>query len=478
MPVARTADFENEPTGRTPAGWEAAVGRWELIPDHTSQDSGTVLAQMGTSADDVFNVALLQGDRYGDLDVSVRLKAAAGEVDQGGGIVWRAQDARNYYIARYNPLEDNYRVYTVKDGRRRMLESASVRIDHDAWHTLRIRMIGNHIEGYLDGEKYLDVTDETFVAPGLVGLWTKADARTHFDDLEVRAAGAAAAQGSGEPLDAEALFSIIGTAANTTQDGIVRVTWPRTGVAVQVDGMDFPAPAGLTSWAGFAPASEGAMLMGDTVVFQDEVSPAMDAAFAHGLEITALHNHFFYDEPKVYFMHIGGHGEPQELARGVKAVWDAIREVRRQRPEPARAFAGEAPSPGGTIDHAAIGRIIGVEPSVKDGGVVKVSIGREATMHGARFSGSMGLSTWAAFTGSNERAAIDGDFAMTASEVQPVLRALRRVGIHVVALHNHMVGETPAYYFTHFWAKGPAAELARGFRAALDAQREAGRGGH
>lgn len=287
-----------------------------------------------------------------------------------------------------------------------------------------------------------------------------------------RASGTAAARPSGEPLDAEAIGSILKTPASVTEDGVARVTWPRTAVAVQVDGMDFPASAGLTSWAGFAPTSGGAMLMGDTVVFQDEVSPAMDAAFAHGLEITALHNHFFYDEPKVYFMHIGGHGEPQDLARGVKAVWDAIRKVRRRRPEPARAFAGEAPSPGGRLDAAAIGRIIGVEPSVEDDGVGKVSIGREATMHGARFSGSMGLSTWVAFTGSDERATIDGDFAMTADEVQPVLRALRRAGIHVVALHNHMVGEEPAYFFTHFWAKGSAAELARSFRAVLDAQRE------
>lgn len=281
---------------------------------------------------------------------------------------------------------------------------------------------------------------------------------------------AAAARPSAEPLNAEALEKIIGTSASMTDDGVVRLTWPRTGVAVRVDGAPFPAPAGLTSWAGFAPASGGAMLMGDTVVFQDEVSPAMDAAFEHGLEITALHNHFFYDEPKVYFMHIGGHGDPNSLARGVKAVWDAIRRVRQQSPEPASSFAGEPPSPG-ALDPASIGELVGVQPSV-NGGVVKVSVGRQAAMHGSRFSGSMGLSTWAAFTGSDARAAIDGDFAMTADEVQPVLRALRRAGIHVVALHNHMIGEHPAYYFTHFWAKGPALELARGFRAVLDAQRE------
>lgn len=274
-------------------------------------------------------------------------------------------------------------------------------------------------------------------------------------------------------LDRQAIGQIVGVEAQAAANGVVRVTWSRRDVAVAVDGMRFPPPAGLTSWAALAPATGGAMLMGDTVVFQDEVDAAMDAAFAGGLEVTALHNHFFYDQPKVYFLHLGGEGEALELARGVRAVWDAIRGVRRERPAPASTFPGEAPGSGGSLDTAVIERIIGTEPSVNDG-VVKVTLEREATMHGTRVGGSMGLTTWVAFTGSDERAAIDGDFAMTADEVQPVLRALRRAGIHIVALHNHMIGETPVYFLTHFWAKGPATELARGFRAALDAQRQAG----
>ena len=286
----------------------------------------------------------------------------------------------------------------------------------------------------------------------------------------------AAPEQSAEPLEAEAIGRAVGTEAQTRPDGVVRVTWSRSAPEVTVDGVPFPPSAGLTSWAGFAPVPEGAMLMGDTVVFQDEVGPAMDAAFAHDLEVTALHNHFFYDRPKVYFMHIGGRGEPAALGQGVAAVWDAIREVRSGNPEPATGFPGEAPEPGGELDAAAIGEIVGAEPSSKDGGVVKVSIAREGAMGGASFGGSMGLTTWAAFTGSDALASVDGDFAMTAGEVQPVLRALRDAGIHVVALHNHMIGEEPAYYFTHFWGKGPAEELARGFRSALDAQRRAGAG--
>jgi hypothetical protein len=279
------------------------------------------------------------------------------------------------------------------------------------------------------------------------------------------------------PIDADTLRRGLGAEVNATEDGTVRATWPRTDVEVTIDGMRFPPPAGLTSWVAFMPTTDGAMMMGDTVAFQDEVDPAMDAAFAHGLEVSALHNHFFYDQPKVYFMHVGGKGDAGTLARGVKSIWDAIREVRGVGPLPGSTFPGEAPSPGGDLVAEAIGRVIG-EPTSTSGGVVKVTLGRDASMHGSAFGKSMGLTTWAAFTGNDELAVMDGDFAMTAEEVQPVLRALRGANIHVVALHNHMVGETPSYYFTHFWAKGPALDLARGFRSALDAQREIAREPH
>jgi hypothetical protein len=218
------------------------------------------------------------------------------------------------------------------------------------------------------------------------------------------------------------------------------------------------------------------MVMGDTVVFQDEVTPAMDAAFAGGLEVTALHNHFFFDDPKVYFMHIGGMGETEKMASAVKAVWDAIKKVRAAQSEPARRFAGDVPK-AGTLSAAALEKILGHKSQAQDG-VVKFTIGREGTMHGLKVAGSMGLTTWAAFSGSDELAAAGGDFIMTATEVQPVLRALRKADIHIVALHNHMVGEQPAYYFTHFWAKGPAAELARGLKSVLQVQAGASQRGH
>src|SRR5437660_9669300 len=151
-------------------------------------------------------------------------------------------------------------------------------------------------------------------------------------------------------LDAEKIGAAAGTKA-TTKDGVVRIAWSRDDVAVTVDRMPLEPFAGLGSWAAFTPAPHGAMVMGDTVVFEDEVTPAMDAAFAGGLEVTALHNHFFHDVPKVYFMHVGGQGDPEQLAGAIKAVWDAIKKVRTERVTPATHFGGQVPKKG-NIDRA------------------------------------------------------------------------------------------------------------------------------
>src|SRR5947208_7675958 len=182
-------------------------------------------------------------------------------------------------------------------------------------------------------------------------------------------------------LDEGKIATASGAKATTTKVGVVRIGWPRTDVKVTVDGMPLKPFAGLGSWAAFTPAGaparagRGAMVMGDTVVFQDEVSPAMDAAFEHGLAVTALHNHFFYDEPKVYFMHIGGQGDPEKLAAGVKAVWDAIKKVRGDNPKPATRFPGEAPKEG-KVDAEVIEKALGHKGEAQGGGV-KVTLGRE-----------------------------------------------------------------------------------------------------
>jgi hypothetical protein len=273
---------------------------------------------------------------------------------------------------------------------------------------------------------------------------------------------------SAATLDAATITKATGSEAKAQPDGVVKIGWSRNDVPVTVDGMRLPPAAGLGSWAAFTSMGDHAMVMGDTVVFQDEVDAAIDAAFAHGLEVTGLHNHFFYDQPKVYFMHIGGDGPADQLGSGVKAVWDAIKAVRSAHPKPAEGFGGPTPSPG-KLNSEAIAKIVGHPAPVTDG-VPKVTIGTEGQMHGEKVGASMGLTTWAAFTGSDDLASIDGDFIMRAEEVKMVLMELRKGGIHIVALHNHMIGESPNFYFTHFWGKGKAADLARAFRAALDAQ--------
>ena len=281
----------------------------------------------------------------------------------------------------------------------------------------------------------------------------------------------AAGEGAAQELDAKTISRIMGVAATTSPDGVVRVGWPRTDVEFRVDGVAFRPAMGLGTWAAFQATPQGARVMGDTVVFEDEANPALDAAFSSGIEVTALHNHFFFDTPKAYFMHIGGSGSSEALAAGVRSIWDAVRRVRAKNPTPAELFPGESPRHG-DFDTAQLEETIGASGKLRDG-VFKISIGRSAIMAGSPFGASMGLTTWMAFSGSDELAAVAGDFAMSAQEVQPVLRALRSSDINIVALHNHMLGESPAMFFAHFWGKGRASKLAQGLRGALDAQRAA-----
>jgi Domain of Unknown Function (DUF1259) len=231
-----------------------------------------------------------------------------------------------------------------------------------------------------------------------------------------------------------------------------------------------PPFMGLSSWATFTLAhidSQVAM-MGDTVVFEDEVNPVMSAAFDAGLEVTALHNHFFFDDPKVYFMHIGGHGETKALAAGVKKVYDKIGEIRVANPTPVKSFPGNIASPS-SITAAPLETALGKKGQA-DQGMFKVVIGRTATMHGLPIGKEMGVNTWAAFAGSDEAAVVDGDFAMLEAELQPVLRTMRKEGINIVAIHQHMSTEQPRYFFLHYWGKGKAVDLAQSLKRVLDAQ--------
>lgn len=180
----RSWNFDGDKAGAIATGFTDEVGEWKVVADSTAPSRPNALAQLARNSGSTFNITLVSGASYKDLDLSVKMKAVAGEEDQGGGVIWRAKDAKNYYIARYNPLEDNYRVYKVENGRRIQFQSATIQ-HTDGWRTLRVTMTGDHIQCYYDGKRYLDVKDSTFKETGRIGLWSKADAQSHFDDLAV-----------------------------------------------------------------------------------------------------------------------------------------------------------------------------------------------------------------------------------------------------------------------------------------------------
>ena len=252
------------------------------------------------------------------------------------------------------------------------------------------------------------------------------------------------------------------------EEGVYKVTFPRTDVEVQIDGRDFDPFLGLTSWASFTPVETGRlMVMGDLTLFEDEVNPVMSVALDHGLAVTALHNHFFYDRPKVMFMHIGGRGSAETLATAVARAIAKVAEIRRSLAQPAVGFLSSALPEEGSITPERIDNVLGLKGAMK-GGMYKAVIGRRSTMHGLEVGKQMGVNTWAAFAGSDDSASVDGDFAVLESELQGVLRALRRADINIVAIHNHMIHDQPRYVFLHYWGRGSTAELARGIRTALD----------
>ena len=257
-----------------------------------------------------------------------------------------------------------------------------------------------------------------------------------------------------------------------SQEDVHRVTFPRNDVKVVVEGREMHPFMGLTSWAAFTPHSAAElMVMGDLVLFEDEVNGVMSTALENGLEVTALHNHFFFDSPRVMFMHIGGTGTAQKLGDAVRRALNSVKSIRAENTQPASRFAGPRTGAANSITASVVDGILGVKGQA-NAGMYKATIGRTATMHGKTVSNQMGVNTWAAFAGTDEAAFVDGDFAMLADELQSVLKALRKAGINIVAIHNHMTHEQPPYVFLHYWGKGGVAELSRGLKSALDTQRK------
>ena len=252
------------------------------------------------------------------------------------------------------------------------------------------------------------------------------------------------------------------------KEGVFKVSVPRGDLKVTTAGVKMTPPLGLTSWAAFKSAGGRTVVMGDTVMTENQVNAVMSVALDNGLEVTALHNHFFWDSPKVMFMHIGGTGDADKLAAAVGKVFAKIKET---------SGGGEPPAPVADIDSARntldtkkVDEVFGAKGETSPNGVHKVTIAKPTKMHGHEMAAAMGVNTWAAFAGTDDKAVVDGDFAMYEDELQPVLKALRKNNIHVVAIHNHMTHENPRVVFLHYWGVGPARDLAKAVKAALDAQ--------
>jgi uncharacterized protein DUF1259 len=268
------------------------------------------------------------------------------------------------------------------------------------------------------------------------------------------------------PSDYQQVMKIVGRQGDYKAN-VLKVNIPRNDLHMQIAGSSLPTPFGFGGWFAMSKGDGGEdVVMGDFVLTQEEVNPVMSALLDHGLEVTALHNHFFWDEPRVFFMHIHGHGKALDLANDLKSAIDLI-----GHSKPAKgAQTPSAPPKQGALDTDKIAKVVG-HAGEQNGPVYKITLGRDdltVKEMGATINARMGLNTWAAFYGSNDDAAVAGDIAMLETEVQPTLKALRSHGLDVVAIHHHMINSRPVIIFLHYWGRGSADKLAAGFKAALD----------
>ena len=258
---------------------------------------------------------------------------------------------------------------------------------------------------------------------------------------------------------------------------------PRNDLKVTIKGEPVPIAFGFGGWVAIKHTLDGksAMLMSDTVLLQEEVNPLMSAALAQGLEIGAVHNHFFYEEPRIFYMHIHGMGAPAELAQKFAAALKDSKLLPANQPKPATAATAAQPGNNATpapgpptgkdlFDIPALDKLVGYQ-GVVNGPTYKYTVGRadlQSLMMGTEMTAAIGLNSWAAFAGKQADCHIAGDIAMLESEVNPVIKALRAHNLEVVAVHNHMLFDQPRMMFLHYYGRGPAAQLATGFRAALN----------
>jgi hypothetical protein len=269
------------------------------------------------------------------------------------------------------------------------------------------------------------------------------------------------------PADYAAVMATLGKKGDV-KDGVLKVNIPRTDLQVTIGRRPAPTPFGFGGWVAMTKGDGGhEVLMGDLVLTEDEVNPVMSALLENGLDVTALHNHFFWEQPRIFYMHVHGMGAATDLARRLGPALAIIDKTIASAPK------ATAPTPSSStagVTGAAVAKILGHQGE-QNGQVYKITIGRPDVPlreHGALINARMGLNTWAAFAGTDADAMVAGDVAMLDHEVTPVLKALRAHGLDVVAIHHHMTGTAPVVIFLHYFGVGPADRLAQGVRAAVD----------
>lgn len=277
----------------------------------------------------------------------------------------------------------------------------------------------------------------------------------------------AAAEAQNIPSEYQQVLTTLGKTGDFKAN-VLKVNIPRNDLSVTVANVKTPTPFGFGGWVALTKGTgDTTVMMGDLVLTEDEVNPVMSALLENGLEVTALHNHFFWEQPRIFYMHVHGQGTPADLARKLKPAVDLI--GKGTAPAAAPPSSPSSAPPAAKMDTAKLAKIVGAEGE-QTGDVYKITIGRDdlkLTEMGAPINARMGLNTWAAFVGTDQNAAIAGDVAMLSGEVTPVLKALRKNGLDVVAIHHHMTQTQPTVFFLHYWGTGPADKLATGFKAAL-----------
>ena len=268
------------------------------------------------------------------------------------------------------------------------------------------------------------------------------------------------------PADYQGVLTTLGKAGDF-KDNVLKVNIPRGDLRVTIRQRPAPTPFGFGGWVAFTKGADGMdVMMGDLVLTEDEVNPVMSAVLNAGLQVTALHNHFFWDQPRIFYMHVHGMGRAGDLATKLKPAIELINQA-MQRAGTAASATASLVAP---LDTAALAKIVGHEGE-QNGPVYKITIGRpdlDVREHGAAINARMGLNTWAAFTGTSSDAMVAGDVAMLESEVPQVLRVFRASNIDIVAIHHHMTDVKPMVVFLHYFGTGPAETLAGAVRLAVD----------